>query len=275
MARLTFRSGLTLLLAGLLLSSCAPGHNDLVHTAGSHGTVAGFWLGLWHGLIVCVTFILSLFMDHVSPYEAHNNGGWYNFGFLLGCCISLGGSGRGMRFKRRARKQPQGQGQTPKGVAEEFLAQRRLALVGLSRQPADFSRGLFRELVRRGYDMVPVNPAVAEVEGRRCYARVQDIAPQVDGVILMTPPAQTEAAVRDCLEAGIKRVWMHRGAGQGAVSQAALALCRENNLQVVAGECPYMYLPDAGAIHRLHALFRRREETHPVTASVKIEVHTA
>ena len=59
----------------------------------------------------------------------------------------------------------------------DFLSQKRLAFVGVSRQPKDYSRALFREFGARGYDAVPVNPAIAEIEGCRCFARVQDIEP--------------------------------------------------------------------------------------------------
>lgn len=260
---ITAASLLGMVLATLALAACAPGANELLNTAGSRGSAAGFWLGLWHGCISPITLIISLFRDSVNIYELHNNGGWYNFGFLLGASISLGGGASRAAGRERARRDRGSGARTPMPAVKEFLAQRRLALVGLSRHEADFSRGLFRELRRRGHDMVPVNPALQEAEGLRCYARVQDIQPPVDGALLMTPPAQTEAAVRDCLEAGVRRVWLHRGAGQGAVSQAALDLCAKEGLLVVAGECPYMFLPDAGWVHRLHAALRRLGGTSP------------
>ncbi|MGH2656651.1 MAG: hypothetical protein ACRDIZ_08150 [Actinomycetota bacterium] len=82
------------LLAGLgillLLSSCAAGPNPAV---GSGEDPAGFWLGLWHGIILPVTFVISLFTDTVSVYEAVNDGNWYDFGFFLGVLIALGGGG--------------------------------------------------------------------------------------------------------------------------------------------------------------------------------------
>jgi hypothetical protein len=82
-----------LLVAVLLLTACAPGPNVIAKTPTSDGNVAGFWLGLWHGLICPISFFISLFTDSVSFYEVHNNGGWYNFGFLLGAAILLGGGG--------------------------------------------------------------------------------------------------------------------------------------------------------------------------------------
>jgi hypothetical protein len=72
------------------LSSCALGPNPVVDTAKSSGDIAGFWLGLWHGIIAPITFIISLFSDSIHIYEVLNNGGWYNFGFLIG--IGSGGS---------------------------------------------------------------------------------------------------------------------------------------------------------------------------------------
>lgn len=80
--------------AALFLASCAAGPNALAHSAGADGRIAGFWLGLWHGFICPVTFIISLFSDKVHLYEVHNNGGWYNFGFIFGACIIFGGGGK-------------------------------------------------------------------------------------------------------------------------------------------------------------------------------------
>lgn len=81
-------------------SSCAPGPNTSEKTPNAEGKVAGFWLGLWHGLISPVTFIISLFSRTVRLYEVHNSGGWYNFGFVLGAGLFLGGGIFGHRKKR-------------------------------------------------------------------------------------------------------------------------------------------------------------------------------
>jgi predicted CoA-binding protein len=144
----------------------------------------------------------------------------------------------------------------------DFLAQKRIAMVGISRNPRDFSMMLFKELVKRGYDVIPVNPRMAEVEGRRCFARLQQIQPAVDGALLMTSPGVTETVVKDCAEAGIKRVWMYRAGGTGAVSMQAIAFCQEHGIQVVPGECPYMFLPHAG-LHRVHGFIRRISRSYP------------
>jgi hypothetical protein len=93
---------LTVALMVLGISACVAGPNDMVNTPDEEGDVAGFWQGLWHGIIAPVTFVISLFSDTVHVYEVHNNGGWYNFGFLLGASIIFGGGGGGAARRRRA-----------------------------------------------------------------------------------------------------------------------------------------------------------------------------
>jgi hypothetical protein len=89
---------LVTLAAMLLLSSCAPDANPAV---GTGEDPAGFLMGLWHGIILPVTFVISLFTDDVSVYEVVNSGNWYDFGFILGVMMSLGGGGAGAGTKRR------------------------------------------------------------------------------------------------------------------------------------------------------------------------------
>ncbi len=148
-------------------------------------------------------------------------------------------------------------------VIEDFLDQKRIAMVGLSREPRSFSMMLFEEFRHRGYDMVPVNPRASEIKGLRCFARIQDIQPPVEAVLLMTAPDATDAVITDCAEAGVRRVWMYRATGKGAVSSKAVAFCRENGIAVVEGECPFMFLPATGGIHRFHGLIRKITGHYP------------
>lgn len=90
---------IALLVGVVVLAGCAAGPNDAVAT----GTQpAGFWLGLWQGLIVPITFVISLFTDHVNIYEVNNNGNWYDFGYVLGLSCAFG-SGAGSRSVARRR----------------------------------------------------------------------------------------------------------------------------------------------------------------------------
>lgn len=147
--------------------------------------------------------------------------------------------------------------------AREFLSLKRIAIVGVSRDERDFSRMVYKELRQRGYDLAPVNPGMKELEGRTCFARLQDVTPPAEGALLFTPPSRTNQAVRDCLEAGIRHVWLHRGVGPGVAGPEVIAFCEANGIAVVAGLCPFMALPGAGLPHRLHGFFRRHSLGRP------------
>ncbi len=148
-------------------------------------------------------------------------------------------------------------------VIQDFLAQNRIAMAGVSRDQKSFSAQLFDDLCRRGFDVVPVNPNATEINGRRCFARVQDIQPPVDAALLMTSPRATAEVVNDCIEAGIRRIWMYRATGKGAVSEAALACCCEHGVHVVPGECPYMFLPKTAWYHGVHKFIRKITGGYP------------
>jgi len=139
-------------------------------------------------------------------------------------------------------------------VVQDCLARKRLAFAGVSRAQDDFTRVLFREFVQRGYDPVPVNPATDQIEGRRCFPNVQAIDPPVEWVLVAAPPKQAETIVLDCAAAKIKRVWLYRAVGNGAVSPAAVSYCRASGIKVVDGNCPYMFWPDSAWYHRVHGV---------------------
>ena len=145
----------------------------------------------------------------------------------------------------------------------DFLALHRIALVGLSRDAKDFSRYLFHEMCEKGYDMVPVNPAAEELDGKLCFARVQDIQPPVEGVLILTLPEKTDQVVRDCAQAGIRYVWMHRSGGSGSVSRSAVEFCHEQGIHLVEGHCPFMFIPHASFFHRIHGFILKLTGSYP------------
>lgn|SRR5574341_73356 len=101
MSKLLVVIGLMLVL--VVLAGCAAGPNELADSPDEDGRVAGFWRGLWHGIIAPITFVISIFNDNVSIYEVHNTGGWYDFGFLFGLGSFWGGGGGGAAAARRRR----------------------------------------------------------------------------------------------------------------------------------------------------------------------------
>ncbi len=152
-------------------------------------------------------------------------------------------------------------------IITNFLARNRFALIGISHDPANLSVKLFEEFLTRGYDVVPVNPHLEQVGGRKCFRRVQDIEPPVEAALVMTSPELTETVVRDCAEAGVQIVWMYRAGGQGSVSPSAVRYCEERGIRVVPGECPYMFLPHSQTFHRIHGFIRKITGHYPRRAA--------
>jgi predicted CoA-binding protein len=151
---------------------------------------------------------------------------------------------------------------------ESFLKGKRIALVGASRNPKDFSRMMLREFIAHGYDMVPVNASVdsVEMEGRRVYRRLSDVPGRLEGALLMTPPSEAASLAPEILDCVVPRVWFHQGVGPGAVDERAVELLRGRGVDVVAGECPLMFLDGGKGIHRVHGRIRRIFGKYPRAA---------
>jgi predicted CoA-binding protein len=137
---------------------------------------------------------------------------------------------------------------TSRGAVGDFVSQRKLAVVGVSRKRMKFGNLAFRELRGKGYKLFPVHPFAEAIEGERCYPSLSMLPEPVDGVLIIVPPAQAEQVVRDAAGAGIRRVWLQ----QGAESAAAIRFCEENGISAVHGECILMFAEPAAFYHRLH-----------------------
>jgi len=138
-----------------------------------------------------------------------------------------------------------------KTAIDDFLGQESLALAGLSRSGKKFGNAVLKDLSAKGYEVLPVHPEAAEIGGVRCYPSLADLPSRVGGLVLVVPPAQTEALVKEARETGIVRVWMQ----QGAESDAAIRYCEDHGINVVHGECIMMFAQPKG-IHKLHRWLR-------------------
>jgi predicted CoA-binding protein len=145
-------------------------------------------------------------------------------------------------------------------IIEEFLAQEHVAFVGVSRDTKQFANAVYRRLKEGGRTLYPVNPAAegGPLEGDRSYQRLADVPDPVDGVVVMVPASSSAEVVRQAVERGIPRVWLHRGAGKGSVSPEAVQVCRDHGVAVVDGACPLMFDEPVGGVHRLHRLISGR-----------------
>jgi hypothetical protein len=116
---------------------------------------------------------------------------------------------------------------------QDFIAGKRIAVVGASRSGKKFGNSAMAELKQRGYQVLVVHPEAVEIDGERCYPNLAAVQGQADGVWICVPPKQAQAVVKEAAEAGFDKIWLQ----QGAESPEALALARELGVKPVAGKC--------------------------------------
>ena len=138
-----------------------------------------------------------------------------------------------------------------KDAASEFLAHKRVAVTGVSREPESHGANfVYKRLRDRGYDVFAVNPNAEEVEGDRAYHDLSSIPGGVEAVVIGTSAERADATMHECADLGIKHVWMHRGPGPGSVSKEAAAYGRAQGISVIDGGCPCMFGPTADPGHK-------------------------
>lgn len=139
-----------------------------------------------------------------------------------------------------------------KQAASDFLANKRVAVTGVSRNPKGHGANVvYQRLKDRGYDVVAVNPNADRVEGDTCYPDLKSVPGGLKAVMIGTRPDIAETTMRECVDLGIEQVWMHRGPGAGSVSVTATAYGRQHGVTVIDGGCPCMFDPTADPGHKM------------------------
>ena len=142
--------------------------------------------------------------------------------------------------------------QSVKEAASAFLANRRMAVTGVSRSSKEHgSNFVYKRLRERGYEVFAVNPNADQVEGDPCYHDLKSIEGGVQAVVIGTRPEIAIDTMRECAEIGINQVWMHRGPGEGSVSAEATDYGRQNGITVIDGGCPLMFGPTSDFGHKI------------------------
>jgi len=145
-------------------------------------------------------------------------------------------------------------------LVQDFLAQKKIAVVGVSDQRDTGCNLAYKKFKENGYQVYAVNPRISTYDGQTCYADLKSIPEKADAVFVLTSPKVTEQVIQQCIDLGIKHVWMHcmmgtkpgLAAGMTSVSPSAVEMCKANGIAVIPGACPNQFLkPDFG-----HALMR-------------------
>jgi len=135
-----------------------------------------------------------------------------------------------------------------KKIVEDFVAQKKIAVVGVSRKKTKFGNAIYKELKQKGYSVFAINPHMNTFEGDVCYPDLLSLPEKIDAVIINVPPGQTEKVVREAKQAGINKVWLQ----QGSQSDEAVKFCEENGIDCVSNECILMFAQPSAFIHRAH-----------------------
>ncbi|MFH1178055.1 MAG: CoA-binding protein [Acidobacteriota bacterium] len=140
-----------------------------------------------------------------------------------------------------------------RAAIDDFVAQRTLAIAGVSRSGKSFSNAALKELKAKGYRVFAVNPNASEIDGMPCYASFTALPESVGGALVIVPPEHSESVVRAAAAAGIARVWLQ----QGAESPAATEAGREAGISLVHGHCILMFAEPVRSFHRFHRFIWR------------------
>lgn len=140
-------------------------------------------------------------------------------------------------------------------MVQDFLALKKIAVVGVSEKRDTGCNLAYTKFKENGYEVYPVTPHITTFKGDTCYPDLKSIPEKVEAVFILTSPKVTEQIVQQCVELGIKNVWMHcmmgtkpgLAAGMTSVSQSAVEMCKANGIAVIPGTCPNQFLkPDFG-----------------------------
>lgn len=138
-----------------------------------------------------------------------------------------------------------------------FLSAHRIAIAGASRNEQDYSRLVAKEFEQRGYEVLYLNPGVSTIDGKVCYAAVDQIQPPPESVILLVPESHVLETARLCIRAGVQHLWFRHAEKTSGDYRTAIEGARTAGANVVCGECPLMFLPDIAWVHRAHHFLRQ------------------
>ena len=159
-------------------------------------------------------------------------------------------------------------------LVQDFLAQKKIAVVGVSDKRETGCNLGYRKFKENGYTVYAVNPRITSFEGDPCYPDLKSIPEKPDAVFILANPKVTDEIVKQCVDLGVQRVWMHcmmgtkpgLAANMTSVSQNAVQMCRENGITVIPGSCPNQFLkPDFG--HGIMRVLFRAFGLHSINGS--------
>lgn len=145
---------------------------------------------------------------------------------------------------------------------QEFLKIKNIAMVGISRNPKDFSRVLANDLTKHGYNIIPINPNAEEIAGIKCYPNVSTAEKEIEGILVYTKK-DAVSVIEEAITKGIKHIWLRNMFTPAREVEVLQKQCKEKNINFISGHCPYMFLEGSGFPHTFHRFILKMTGTFP------------
>lgn len=136
---------------------------------------------------------------------------------------------------------------------EKFTAQKNIAVAGVSRKKQKFGNTIYKEMVKKGYNVYPINPSLDEYEETKCFNDIASLPDEVTGIIINTKPETTKSLIEDAINKGIKNIWLQ----QGSADMETISKLPENGTNIITKECIMMFAGDVKGIHGFHRWLKK------------------
>ncbi|RJP67090.1 MAG: CoA-binding protein [Ignavibacteriales bacterium] len=150
-----------------------------------------------------------------------------------------------------------------KTQVENFFSNKKMVMIGMSRNPKDYTRNLSRDLTVRGYEIYPVNPNASEIEGKKCYSNVASVDAVVNAALIFTKGETLSANLDEAVNKGIKHIWLNFDKPLTPVLKGKVEKYGEQGINIIHGFCPYMFIENPQFFHKLHRFFVKRFGAFP------------
>lgn len=135
-----------------------------------------------------------------------------------------------------------------KSQIDAFLSAGSIAIAGVSSDDKKFGRIVYNELKKKGYDVLPVNPNGAIIDGIQCYGDVTELPDEVESLLIITPQTETDRVLEKAINKGIKNIWVQ----QFSDTSDTLKVAEEYNREIIHKKCIFMFAEPVTGFHKFH-----------------------